>query len=177
MHTADYWIKRLDLIPHPEGGFYREIYRSAGIIPANALPPAFDGERAYSTAIYFLLPGGTFSAFHRIEQDELWHFYDGCTIILHCISPDGIYSSYNVGIEENAEPQLVIPAGTWFAAEPQRIDSFSLAGCTVAPGFDFHDFKMPSREELIAQFPTHEKIIYRLTYPAVQDEYADMKIL
>lgn len=177
MHTADYWINRLNLIPHPEGGFYREIYRSAGTISADALPEKFEGERAYSTAIYFLLPGGTFSAFHRIAQDELWHFYDGCTILVHCIMHDGVYRSFAVGIEENATPQLVIPAGTWFAAEPQEPYTFALTGCTVAPGFDFRDFEMPSREELIERFPAHAKIIHRLTHPPVLDEYAGMKIL
>ncbi|GAB1431317.1 cupin domain-containing protein [Ignavibacteria bacterium] len=162
MRTAEYWIERLGLLPHVEGGCYREIYRSSGIITAGALPPEYGSRRNYATSIYFLLQGNDFSAFHRIRQDEIWHFHDGYDILLHCIAPDGTYSVQRLGVDLGT-PQIVIPAGTWFAAELADKDGFALAGCGVSPGFDFRDFEMPGRDELIALFHRHANIIRRLT--------------
>ncbi len=95
--TAQYWIDRLNLIPHPEGGYYRETYRSELSIPRDALPPQFTGPRPVSTAIYFLLESNNFSAFHRLRSDELWHFYAGSPITVHVIEPDGSYSGIQLG--------------------------------------------------------------------------------
>lgn len=159
-------INRLELQPHPEGGYFRETYRSEGVIRRDALGPDFNSDRNYSTCIYFLLTSANFSAFHRIKQDEIWHFYEGSPIRLHIISPDGDYSSQLIGRNFEAEqvPQFMVPAGYYFASEVALPDSFSLAGCTVAPGFDFADFELPSRVELVKQFPGHEDIITRLTH-------------
>jgi predicted cupin superfamily sugar epimerase len=112
-----------------------------------------------------LLTSNEFSAFHRIKQDEIWHFYDGSPIRLHVISPSGEYSKHRIGRELalGETPQLVVPAGCWFAAEVVNESAFSLVGCTVSPGFDFRDFEMRSRPELISMFPEHEKIISKLT--------------
>jgi len=158
-------ITNLDLTPHPEGGYYRETYRSAGMINQNSLPPVFTGERNYSTCIYFLLIAGSFSAFHRIVQDEIWHFYDGFPVILHLITPDGKYSNICIGrdIDKGESPQFVVPGGTWFASEVSALNEFSLVGCTVSPGFDFIDFELPGRKELILKFPQLSEIITRLT--------------
>lgn len=158
-------IEKLELEPHPEGGCFRETYRSPGEIELECLGTQFEGKRNYATCIYFLLTSNDFSAFHRIKQDEIWHFYDGSPIRLHVIAPSGEYSTHLVGreIDLGERPQLIVPAGYWFAAEVINERSFSLVGCTVSPGFDFRDFEMRSRLELVSLFPEHEKIISKLT--------------
>ena len=158
-------INTLDLKPHPEGGYYKETYRSVDQIPNDVLSNAFNSDRAVSTCIYFLLTSKNFSAFHRINQDEIWHHYYGAAIKIHMITEDGEYSSVVIGKDfHNAEiPQYVVKAKTWFAAEIPTNENFALVGCTVAPGFDFEDFQLPSREFLTELFPKHQAIIERLT--------------
>src|ERR1700690_4557218 len=99
---AKYWIETLGLIPHPEGGYYRETYRSGLSIPREALPPRFTGPRLVSTAIYFLLDGENFSAFHRLRSDELWHFYAGGALTVHVIAAGGSYSEIQIGSDAEA---------------------------------------------------------------------------
>ncbi|GAB3653052.1 cupin domain-containing protein [Echinicola sediminis] len=158
-------IEKLGLQAHPEGGHYREVYRSEGKISQESLPQQIEGERNYVTSIYFMLTSDTFSAFHRIKQDEIWHFYQGASIKLHTLSPTGIHKEYLIGhdILNGQKPQLVVPAGHWFAAEVMGKDSFALVGCTVAPGFDFSDFELAEREQLIQQFPAHDQLISAFT--------------
>jgi hypothetical protein len=165
MKPMDYWIKKLNLEPHPEGGYYKEMYRCSESVSRESLPERFTGPRSFSTAIYFLLPQTAFSAFHRINQDEIWHFYYGSPIILHVIAPDGTYTVKILGIdpEKNESPQVLVPAGCYFAAESPGDAGYTLSGCTVAPGFDFDDFIMPSFEDLSALFPEHSGIIKKFT--------------
>jgi len=165
MDGAENWIRTLELQPHPEGGWYREVYRADETIPQASLPARFTGDRHFSTAIYFLLEGKNFSAFHRIRQDELWHFYDGCSLTIHTIDPDGKYSTIQLGRNLQAEESLlaVVKAGWLFGATVDDTSAYSLVGCTVAPGFDFEDFQLPTRAELLAEYPQHEQIITRLT--------------
>lgn len=165
MTEIDKIIKTLQLKPHPEGGYFREVYRSKGFINKTSLPSEFSGKRSYSTAIYFLLTSDSFSAFHRINQDEIWHFYKGSPIKLHVISDQGDYSSVIIGnnLEKQETLQYIVPAKYWFAAEVINKNDFSLVGCTVSPGFDFNDFELPKREQLIALFPQHKNIITKLT--------------
>jgi uncharacterized protein len=163
---ADYWIKKLGLISHPEGGYYRESYRSDEMIPVGGLPVRFaGGERVFSTAIYFLLSGRDFSAFHRLHSDEMWHFYTGAPLTIHSLDEKGGYSRWRLGCdgEKEAAFQVVIKAGSWFGASLEEIDSFALVGCTVAPGFDFRDFEMADRSELIRLYPEHRALIEQLT--------------
>lgn len=154
-------VDELELLPHPEGGFYKETYRSKG----SYSPIGFPGIRNYSTSIYFLLTSESFSSLHRIRQDEVWHFYHGSPLFLHVITPDGQYIKHSVGLDlqSGQTPQLVVEAGCWFGATVQNPDSYSLVGCTVAPGFDFDDFELANREELSASFPQHAEIIHQLT--------------
>ncbi len=165
MKRIDEIIASLNLSPHPEGGYYRETYRSGGSISENNLPPDIKGERNYSTAIYFLLTSDNFSAFHKIKQDEIWHFYEGSPIEIHIISEKGNYSKAVLGLNlsEGEAPQIVIPANNWFAANVVKSNSYTLVGCTVAPGFDFNDFELGEKKKLISQFPRHEKIINKFT--------------
>ena len=163
--TIERLISSLELKPHPEGGYFRETYRSFGEIDEINLAPKYTGKRNFSTCIYFLLTSYDFSAFHRIKQDEIWHFYDGSPLRLHVITPAGDYSEYLIGrvLDKGQIPQFVVPGGSWFAAEVMDQNSYSLVGCTVSPGFDFKDFELRSRKELLALFPDQEKIISRMT--------------
>ncbi|WP_257287567.1 MULTISPECIES: cupin domain-containing protein [unclassified Endozoicomonas] len=162
---ANGWIEALSLQPHPEGGFFRETYRSDEVVARDSLPDRFSGERNFSTAIYYLLEGNDFSAFHRIQQDEIWHFYDGASLTIHVIAPDGNYCAAILGrdIYNGEVPQFVVTAGCLFAVEVNDSSSFVLSGCTVAPGFDFADFEMPSATQLLSHFPQHAALIERLT--------------
>lgn len=165
MKTADDYIRLLGLQPHPEGGWYRETYRSAETIPPEALPVRFDGARPFATAIYFLLSSETFSALHRIRSDEQWHFYAGSALTVHSIEPSGEYRAVRLGadIGRGEAFQAVVPAGCWFGATVDEPGAFALVGCTVAPGFDFADFELGRRETLIRQFPAQRELIVRLT--------------
>ncbi len=165
MKEVEEIINRLELQPHPEGGYFKEVYRSEGTI--NELPSNYDGRRNYSTSIYFLLTSDTFSAFHKINQDEIWHFYQGSPIELHVIAPNGKHKSHLISnhFEEGHVPQLVVPGNHWFAAKVLGENTFGLVGCTVAPGFDFQDFTLPERQELLDLFPQHGELIVSFTRP------------
>lgn len=165
MKTADYWIKNLDLKPHPEGGFYREPYDCQEKISKKFLPGRYKGDRSYCNAIYYLLEKNDFSSFHRIQSDEIWHHYEGSSLLIHVIHLNGKYEILKLGknLENGEEPQLVVPLGAWFGAELMDKSSLALVGCTVAPGFHFDDFEIGKRDTLIKQFPQHSDIISKLT--------------
>ncbi|MGD0675690.1 MAG: cupin domain-containing protein [Polyangiaceae bacterium] len=154
-------IESLALAPHPEGGFYRETFRASLAVPTP------NGDRCASTAIYFLLPAGSVSALHRVRSDEVWHHYDGDALELHTI--DATTEAHAVTVlgpdwTKGERPQLVVPAGIWQAAVV-RGPRYALCGCTVAPGFDFADFEMPSRSDLSARMPALRSVIERLARP------------
>ncbi len=161
---APYWIRKLELTKHPEGGYYRESYRAGLSIPAAALPPEYKGARAASTAIYFLLEGESVSALHRLRSDELWHFYVGGTLLVHVIESRGAHREIRLGNDLSAGEtlQAVVNAGSWFGAKLLDRKSFALVGCTVAPGFDFADFELAKRSELVQHYPQHRSIIEEL---------------
>jgi len=165
MNKIEDIIKKLDLKPHPEGGYFKETYRSLGEINKDSLHIDYNGKRNYSTCIYFLLTSETFSAFHKIKQDEIWHFYDGSPITLHTISKTGDHLEHTIGRDFNKGeiPQLVVPGNHWFAASVINKNDYSLVGCTVSPGFDFSDFELPTSKELIAKFPSHKNLITEFT--------------
>ncbi len=160
--NSAFWIQKLELQPHPEGGWFKEAYRSPERVAAEALPGRFTDKRNFSTAIYYLLEKGDFSAFHRIKSDEIWHFYDGDSLEIIEINSAGEKVTHYLGLDEenNSVPQVIISAGSWFAARP--LGSYTLVGCTVSPGFDFNDFEMASKGELLKQFPQHKGILSKL---------------
>ncbi len=160
---AQYWINHLGLSPHPEGGYYRATYKSDLTIARSALPSRYQGDRSASTAIYFLLDGENFSAFHRIASDEVWHFYTGNSLVVYVIDPYGDYSELHLGDGSDEVFQAVVKAGCWFASRVKDAAGFALVGCTVAPGFDFADFELAVRSELVATYPQHQKLIEELT--------------
>ncbi|MBK7669266.1 MAG: cupin domain-containing protein [Sphingobacteriaceae bacterium] len=152
--NAQHYIKTLALLPHPEGGYYKETYRSNESIELQ------QGKRNYSTAIYFLLEEGNFSAFHKIKSDELWHFYAGDILEVIEITKEGKLKITELGPNNF---QYCVPAGNWFGSRVKKGGAFSLVGCTVAPGFDFADFEMAERTKLLIQFPELKEIINALT--------------
>jgi predicted cupin superfamily sugar epimerase len=158
-------VELLELSPHPEGGYFRETFRATAQVqrPADVASPA--DRRAAGTAIYFLLPGATFSAWHRVRSDEVWHHYDGVPVELHVIDPAGIHHVMILGRER---PQQVVPAHWLQAARPLpplhgELADYALCGCTVSPGFEFSDFEIPTRSELRHMFPHLDAIIDELT--------------
>lgn len=161
---ATAWIRKLALLPHPEGGHYRETYRAAERLPAGSLPRRFSGPRAFSTSIYFLLQSRECSRLHRIQSDEVWHFYAGSPLTVHVIDTQGRYHTLRLGRNPSSGhlPQVVVPAGAWFGATLDRGRGYALVGCTVAPGFDFADFELADQATLLRQFPRHSRIIKRL---------------
>lgn len=162
MQTADQLAQQLQLLPHPEGGYYKEVYRSEGTIQ---LPEPFNGVRNHCTSIYFMLTGTNFSAFHRIKSDELWHFYEGAVCEVYVIHLNGELEVIRLGrdIANGEVYQGVVPAGAWFASCCTAADGYSLLGCTVSPGFDFVDFEMAERDALLQAYPQHKTVIEKLT--------------
>lgn len=162
--TAEELVLHFNLEPHPEGGYFKQTYRSEEIIAADALPESFSGDRRFSTAIYFLVLPGNFSAFHRLDADEIWHFYAGGCLQIHIIHPDGKYELILLGNQPARGEvfQALVPAGCWFACETGEGADFSFTGCTMAPGFDFAGFELAKAKSLSAQYPQHRTLINRL---------------
>ncbi|HED07485.1 MAG TPA: cupin domain-containing protein [Ignavibacteria bacterium] len=160
-----FYIDKLELQKHPEGGYYKEVYRSDEIILKETLPGRYGSDRNYLTSIYFLLVEENVSLFHKIKSDEIWHFYDGSTIKIYILKNDGVLSVKLLGrnLESGESLQVIIKKDTWFCAEVVNKKSFGIVGCTVAPGFDFNDFKLAEKDELIKNFPNHKELIKRFT--------------
>jgi predicted cupin superfamily sugar epimerase len=158
-------VRQLRLRPHPEGGFYRETYRAPLLIPRRALPRRYGGARAAATSILFLLPRGAVSRLHRIASDEAWHFHLGGPLLIVEIGPGGRPRRTLLGPDPARGHRLqhVVPAGTWFGARPAPGTAFTLVGCAVAPGFDFADFEMGDRAELLRRFSAARGEVLRLT--------------
>lgn len=152
---AQEYIEQLNLLPHPEGGYYKETYRSSAEV----------GNRNLMTAIYFLITSENISRFHRIKSDEIWFFHDGSPLSVHTLSKEKGHKIQKVGLnlERGESPQLLVPANTIFGSSLDEPNAFSLVSCTVAPGFDFADFELFETDFLIAQFPGNEAVIRRMS--------------
>jgi predicted cupin superfamily sugar epimerase len=162
--VKDELIRRLDLKPHPEGGFFSETYRSAERVIRDSDHSAAE-TRSASTAIYYLLCDGAHSAWHRIKSDEVWHFYAGEPLNVHVLDETGALVTHKLGdalTHADAVFQAVVPAGLWFAAECADPATFALVGCTVAPGFEFSEFELADVGTLKARHPQHAALIERL---------------
>jgi predicted cupin superfamily sugar epimerase len=146
MQAIDSLVDTLHLQPHPEGGFYREMYRSETLVQERD-----QVDKSAFTSIYYLLSGDDFSAWHRIKSDEAWYFHVGCDVIIYFFDHNNLLQTVQLGLESN-HFQATIPANTWFAAKPVDESSFCLVSCAVAPGFDFNDFEIGERESLLKEF-------------------------
>lgn len=162
---AKYYIEKLKLTKHPEGGYFNEIYRSGEIFEASVLPERYKSSRTFSTSIYFLLEGKQFSSFHRLQSDEIWHFYDGCSVKISVITANRKLEERVIGnnLDKDESLQTVVEKNSWFGAELADKNSFALVGCTVAPGFSFEDFEIGDRDKLMNDYPEYSDIIFRLT--------------
>ena len=162
MKDANYWIDKLELQLHPEGAYFKETYRSKeNLINKNGKL------RSAATGIYFLITGDNFSAFHKIQSEEIWYFHGGSPLSVYVLLPNGELDILQIGndIDKGQTPQAVVPAGCWFASKVQVPNSYSFVGCTVTPGFDFEDFVLANRQELIDEYPAHHDLIKQLTRP------------
>ena len=164
--TVSQLVEYYRMLPHPEGGYYSEVHRDERQVTAEG----FDGMRSASTSIFFLLERGQFSALHRIKSDEVWHFYEGDPLEIWEIDQSGSLKCTRLGNNpKNGENRVyVVKAGNWFGSRPAPESAFSLVGCSVAPGFDFQDFEMPSQEWFLKQYPHHQSQIRELTRVANQ---------
>lgn len=159
-------IERLRLEPHPEeGGYFREVYRSSDSIPADGLPGRYNGSRAQSTAIYYLLTPDTFSALHRLVSDEVFHFYDGDPVEQLRLHPDGRGEVITLGrgIADGHQPLSVVPRDVWQGARLVAGGAWALLGATVAPGFEFADYSHGDRAVLTEGWPEYAELIMALT--------------
>ncbi|HWB61958.1 MAG TPA: cupin domain-containing protein [Chitinophagales bacterium] len=163
---AKYYVDKFQLQPHPEGGWFAETYRCATGVNLAGSAAGFTGYRSFSTGIYFLLDASSFSAFHRIKSDEMWHFYAGYCLEVFVIDPaTGSLHIIMLGNDPDAGEvyQAVVKAGCWFASRVKHPGMFALVGCTVAPGFDFADFEMADGDKLADEFQQHEELIRSLS--------------
>jgi predicted cupin superfamily sugar epimerase len=160
---AGEWVRNFGLIPHPEGGFFSEVYRAEGRIPAGILP-VHAGERAFMSSIYFMLPPGDVSRFHRLKSDEIWYHHAGGRLSIHQIDHEGRHGVFKLGrnFAAGERLQVVIKAGNWFGAVADAGEE-ALVGCAVAPGFDYSDFELAKCHELLEAYPALEKLICQLT--------------
>lgn len=158
-------VRRYELKPHPEGGYYREVYRSALAVEHPGIPSDTPSTRAAGTFIYYLLADDQISAFHRVKwSDEIWHLYAGGPLELHLIDPGGDYRVVTLTTAlDDGEPSAVVPSGWWQAARLPPGTRWAFCGCSVAPGFDFLDFELPRTDDLLARFPQHASLIRTLT--------------
>jgi len=166
MLTADEIRKRLKLQPHPaEGGYFVETYRAEHLLAPDVLPAGYPGARAVSTAIYYLLTPDSFSAMHRLRGDEIFHFYLGDPVELLQIKANGAGEVIVLGqdIVAGMRPQHVVPGGAWQGSRLRAGGKYALLGTTVAPGFDYQDFEVGEREELVAEYPQFAGMIRELT--------------
>lgn len=155
--TIDEIVKKYNLQPHPEGGYYAETWRSEKQFSIQN-----EMTRSHATSIIFLLPGNTFSAFHRIVSDELWNYHAGASIFIYEIIEDE-WQETILGTGINEKLQHLVKGGTWFASRCSDEESYSLCGCTVVPGFDFADFEMADRTALTSVYPELAEGIKELT--------------
>jgi len=165
MGIADDVIRRLNLQLHPkEGGYFRETYRAAESLGADALPSRYGAARSFSTAIYYLLTPNTYSALHRLQSDEVFHFYGGGAVEMLQLLPDGSGRTVIMGdFASGGQPQVIVPRGVWQGSVLKAGGEFALLGCTVAPGFDYTDYESGRRDDLIARYPQFADFIRRLT--------------
>lgn len=148
-------IGALGLRPHPEGGYFTESYRSGARVASGA------GDRSALTSIYFMLTADSFSAFHRLTSDEIWHHYAGAIVAIDTIDTDRRYQQLVIG--NGVRWQAAFSAGVWFAAHVVEPGGYALIGCDVAPGFEYGDFEIGSRTELLRAFPEHAALIEHWT--------------
>lgn len=163
MNKSDY-INHLHLQPHPEGGWYRQVYHSADTFA----PATVNKARYYYTSIYFLLDASSPSHFHRLKHDELWYYHAGDPITIYSLYPNGSSNQVILGphLDKGEQLQYRVSAGVIFGSAVNA-DGFSLVSCAVAPGFDYHDFEIFDQKTLLAKYPQNRDVIEKLAYERI----------
>ena len=164
-----YYISKLGLEPHPEGGYFKRTFASQEQITDQELTVHFEGKRMLYTSIYFLLTSNDVSHFHRLQSDELWYYHAGSPLSVHMIDENGEYTEHKLGLDlENGEvPQVLVPKNTIFGSSVKDRETFSLVGCMVSPGFEYQDFELFTQEELLLKYPEHKEIIMKIAYDVI----------
>lgn len=149
---------------HPEGGFFKEIHASEESITSQELKTAFEGSRMLWTSIYFLLRDGEVSNFHRLKSDEMWYYHSGSPLTIYMISPNGELFTEQLGleVEHGEKPQVLVPKDYIFGSAMNH-EGYAFVGCMVSPGFEFRDFELFRRNDLLEKYPQYEEIIKKLT--------------
>lgn len=162
---AKYWIDKLELSPHEEGGHYKQTFESDFKFSENSLKDSHGEQRSASTLIYYLLESGDFSQFHRLKSDEIWLFHKGQPLNIYELDPRLGLKIHKLGpdIELQQNFQILIPANRWFAAEVAGNNGFTLVSCMVSPGFSYQDFEIADKESLSGSFPGFVKVIEKFT--------------
>lgn len=165
-NKVEYWVSNLGMSPHPEGGYYKETFQSEEQISDNELTVNFEGKRKLYTSIYFLLTSDDVSHFHRLKSDELWYYHGGSPLSIHVIDESGEYKEIKLGMNLAAGevPQVLVKKNSIFGSSVLEMDTFSLVGCMVSPGFEFQDFELFTQKELMKDYPQHKEIIMKLAY-------------
>jgi uncharacterized protein len=167
--NPEFWISKLGLQAHPEGGYYKSTYAAKEQITDSELTVEFEGTRKLFTSIYFLLESHDVSHFHRLKSDELWYYHGGSALTVHVIHEDGRYEEVKLGpnLEKGETLQYLVPKNSIFGSSVMDANTFALVGCMVSPGFDFQDFELFTQNELLAQYPEHAAVIRKLAYEAI----------
>ena len=157
MKTAEYYIEKLEMLPHVEDGYFKESFLSESL---------YNTDKKLWSSIYFLLRTGEVSHFHRLKSDELWYYHAGESLTIYMITPEGnlITKQLGLNIENGESPQVLVPKGCIFGSAMNN-DGFSLVGCMVSPAFEYKDFELFNRDELLSLYPEHQSIINKLTRP------------
>ncbi|WP_419887878.1 cupin domain-containing protein [Neobacillus niacini] len=166
LNQLDYWVSKLGMTPHPEGGYYKETFQSEEQISDKELSVNLEGKRRLYTSIYFLLTSNDVSHFHRLKSDELWYYHGGSSLSIHVIDESGQYKEIKLGLNLGAGevPQALVKKNSIFGSSVSEKDTCSLVGCMVSPGFEFQDFELFTQEELLKVYPQHKEIIMKLAY-------------
>ncbi|ENK0838681.1 MULTISPECIES: cupin domain-containing protein [Clostridium] len=164
MKDANYFIEKLDMTAHPEGGYYKESFISAENITDSDLTTTFEDKRILWTSIYFLLRNGEVSNFHRLKSDEMWYYHSGSPLTIYMITPEGEFITEQLGldIEKGEKPQVLVPKNYIFGSAMNN-KGYALVGCMVSPGFEFRDFELFERDTLLNLYPKYKETIEKLT--------------
>ncbi|MEH7393070.1 cupin domain-containing protein [Bacillus sp. JJ1474] len=173
MNTRDaqYFVSKLGLEPHPEGGFYKRTFESGEKTSDQELTVNFEGKRKLYTSIYFLLTSNDVSHFHRLKSDELWYYHAGSSLTIHIIHENSEYEEIKLGLnlDKGEVPQALVPKNAIFGSSVMEEDTFSLVGCMVSPGFEFQDFELFTQDDLLTKYPAHKDIIKKLAYKTIPE--------